>query len=66
MLIFSVTLSTYPVIYSEKYALYLGKFENVLEVFQGLFFAFLLKQKDALGTRLVEKVLPKVGNSEKR
>ena len=49
---FWVSLPTLSVIYSEKYAHYLGKFYHAFEVFQGLFFAFLLKQKEALETRL--------------
>ena len=46
----------YSVIYSEKYALYLDKFNHVFEVFQGLFFTFLSEQEDVLGMRLRKKL----------
>ena len=52
MLIISVSQWTYSLIYSQKFALYLGKFSLCFEVYQGLFFAFLLQLKDALGFRL--------------
>ena len=54
-LIFSVLPSKYFAIYAEKYALYQANFGHVSEVFQGLFFAFLLQRKDVLGSRLQEK-----------
>ena len=54
VLIFLVTPSTCSIIYSEKYALYLGNFDHVFEVFRGLFFAFLLLAKRCAGDEDVE------------
>ena len=41
-------LSLCIIIYSEKYAFHWANLNHVLEMFQGLFFTFLLLQKDAL------------------
>ena len=54
VLIFSVTSATYSVIYSENMPSIWTNF-NHFEVFQGLFFAFVLQRKDALGTKLLKK-----------
>ena len=54
--LFSVSPSTYSVIYSEKICPLFGQI-LMFEVFQGLFLAFLLQRKDVLGTRLKSYML---------
>ena len=55
VLLFPVSPSTYSAIFSEKYVLYLCKFESRVWSVPEPFLRFLLQRKDVLGTGLVWK-----------